>query len=190
MMYALARHDGGVEIMQCFPVRAKNGAGDVFSVDRIFWSEGRVILSNENQTVTLTGVPEDFAVTGWEFEYADPRTEVAKWSKDRHLEISSIDRVTEVPTERTYRDGWTFQDGKVGHDMAKCRKIHRDRLRSVRAVALSALDVEYHRADEAGDASAKAAVAKRKQALRDVTADPRIEAAQTPADLMLIGLPV
>lgn len=73
-------------------------------------------------------------------------------------------------------------DGKP--DMAKCREALRVRLRARRAPLLAALDVEYQRADEAGDAAAKKRIAARKQALRDVTADPAIDAAQTPADLM------
>ena len=46
--------------------------------------------------------------------------------------------------------------------------------------------MDYQRADEAGDTGAKADIAKRKQALRDVTADPAIEAARTPDELRAV----
>jgi hypothetical protein len=66
-------------------------------------------------------------------------------------------------------------------NMSKARDVHRDRLRQARTLLLNALDVEYIRAHEAnGDTSATVA---RKQALRDVTKHPDIEAAQTLADL-------
>jgi len=48
------------------------------------------------------------------------------------------------------------------------------------------LDVEYMRADEAGNVAKKLAVAKKKQELRDVTADPRIESAKTPEELKAV----
>lgn len=64
-------------------------------------------------------------------------------------------------------------------DMHRARDIHRDRIRAARATALAALDVAYQRADEQGDAAAKAAIAAQKQALRDAPADPRIDAAST-----------
>lgn len=71
-------------------------------------------------------------------------------------------------------------------NMDKARDIHRDRLRAMRQPVLEALDVEYQRADEQADANLKADIAARKQALRDVTADPAIEAAKTPEELSAI----
>ncbi|MEJ0012348.1 MAG: hypothetical protein WDM94_06895 [Bauldia sp.] len=70
--------------------------------------------------------------------------------------------------------------------MDKARAIHCDRMRAARAPRLAALDIAYQRADESGDAAAKAAVAARKQALRDVTADPAIAAAETPDALKAV----
>ena len=48
---------------------------------------------------------------------------------------------------------------------------------------MAALDIDYQRADEAADVARKREVVRRKQALRDVTDDPAIEAAQTPEEL-------
>ena len=69
--------------------------------------------------------------------------------------------------------------------MPLAREIWRDKMRQARAPKLEALDVEYMQADEVGDASKKAIVAQKKKALRDVTSDPAIEAAQTPEELKL-----
>ena len=91
---------------------------------------------------------------------------------------------------RVFRDAWK-DDGtnKPGVDMPKAREIHRRRLRKLRAPLLEALDTDYMRADEAGDNQRKKEIAARKQALRDVTADPAIEAAQTPEELLKVGMP-
>jgi len=75
------------------------------------------------------------------------------------------------------------EKGKPVIDMALARDLHRHRLRSERVPELAALDVDYQRADEAGDGAAKARVAARKQALRDVPRAKAIEAADTPAAL-------
>lgn len=73
-------------------------------------------------------------------------------------------------------------------DMAKAREIKRDLLRAEREPLLAAADVEYMRADEAGDAVAKATVAARKQALRDAPTHPMIGTAATPEALAAITM--
>ncbi len=94
---------------------------------------------------------------------------------------------TDFPVQdRDFRGAWRMRDGKIGVDMPAARGIHRDRMRQARAPRLAALDVEYQRADEAGDGAAKRAIGARKQALRDVTADPRIDAADTPDALRAV----
>lgn len=89
---------------------------------------------------------------------------------------------SEIPDDRTFRDAW-IDAGKIDVDMPKARAIHRQSLRDMRAPLLAALDVAYQRADEMDDAAEKARVAAKKQALRDVTSDPAIEAAKTPDEL-------
>lgn len=86
-----------------------------------------------------------------------------------------------VPQDRTFRGAWQFSGDAVEIDMAKARDIHRDRLRAERAPRLGALDVDYMKAlEQGGDTTS---VVAEKQALRDVTADPRIDAATTPDEL-------
>jgi hypothetical protein len=90
-------------------------------------------------------------------------------------------------TDRTFRNAWRdAKKGKPEVDMSKARDIHRDRLRALRQPLLEALDAEYLRADEEGDTAKKAATVKRKQALRDLPANPAIEAAKTPDKLKAI----
>lgn len=68
-------------------------------------------------------------------------------------------------------------------DMSKARNIWRDKIREERKPKLEQLDVDFMRAVEADDATEKAAIAAKKQALRDATDDPAIEAATTPEAL-------
>jgi hypothetical protein len=104
------------------------------------------------------------------------------------LDCTSWRRIAaaDIPPDRTFRGAWKDGGAAVDVDMPKARDIHRDRMRQAREPKLAALDIEYQRADEKGDAAAKADIAARKQALRDVTADPAIEAAQTPDELKAV----
>ena len=54
-------------------------------------------------------------------------------------------------------------------NIPKAKELQKERFRQVRKPLLEALDIDYQRADEAGDASKKTEVATKKQALRDVT---------------------
>ena len=94
-----------------------------------------------------------------------------RWAKD-----------DEFPADRTFRDAWT-DTGTVSVDMPKAREIHREKLRQLRAPKLAAEDTAFMRAIEADDKAEAARVALRKKALRDVTDDPRIDAAKTPDEL-------
>jgi hypothetical protein len=95
----------------------------------------------------------------------------------------TIVEVAAIPADRTFRDAW---NADLSVDMEKARAIHREALRQARVPLLTALDVAYARADEQGDTAAKQAVAAQKQELRDITADPAIDAAETPAQLKAV----
>jgi hypothetical protein len=94
----------------------------------------------------------------------------------------------ETPTERTFREAWTFggnaEAGIISVDMDKARDIWRDKIRKARAGKLEALDAEFMKALETG-ADTSAIVAE-KQALRDAPSDPAIDAATTPDELKLV----
>lgn len=89
----------------------------------------------------------------------------------------------DLPQDRTFREAWKHDGFSLSIDMQKARYIWRGKLRELRAPKLASLDIEYQRADESGDVAAKARIVSRKQSLRDVTSDPRIDAAQTTDDL-------
>ena len=92
-----------------------------------------------------------------------------------------------VPSDRTFRDAWMMSgNGIIEHDMEKCRAIHRQRLRTLRAPLLIKLDVEYMKALEAGDQSQCAAIEDKKNSLRNVTDDHAVDSASTPEELKTI----
>lgn len=112
---------------------------------------------------------------------ADIGSEIEKWKSVKtgyvsHQEITAA----EVPEDRTFRNAWK-PDLTV--DMPKAREIHKDKLRQLRVRLLEALDIEYAQADERNDNAKKTEIAARREALRNVTADPAIAAAATPEEL-------
>lgn len=119
---------------------------------------------------------------------ADPEADiaaVAEASVPVGVPYAVVDE-SAIPSDRTFRDAWVHEGEKVGVDMPRAREIHKERLRSIRAPILESLDVQFMRAVETGDDAKKADVAAKKQALRDVTAHPGIESAQTPDDLKAV----
>ena len=123
----------------------------------------------------------------------DPNTEIAKWHPDDQAKVTGWEvlELEAVPTDRYFRNAWTHvatarNAGHIAVDMDKAREIHRDVLRRQRAPLLASADVDYVKADEAEDVAKKAEIRAYKQALRDVPADPRIDAAQTPEELKAI----
>lgn len=115
-----------------------------------------------------------------------PEREKEAWDKcvKYHPDARWIDDA-EITLDRHFRTAWVDDNG-LRVDMMKARNIHRETLRALRAPKLTALDIEYMRADEAGNESIKSAIALKKQALRDVTDDPAIENALTPEDLKAV----
>ena len=91
-----------------------------------------------------------------------------------------------VPTDRTFREAWSFNGDAVEVDMTKARDIHKDNLRAERAPRLEALDVDYMKALEAGSGAAD--IAAKKKTLRDITADAKIGNASTPDALKALDL--
>ena len=74
----------------------------------------------------------------------------------------------------------------IGVNIAKAKELQKERFRQVRKPLLDALDIEYQRADEAGDASKKTEVATKKQALRDVTNNTALNDATTEAEVRAV----
>jgi hypothetical protein len=97
-----------------------------------------------------------------------------------------------TPPDRTFRNAWELSGQRVVVNMPKARVIHMDRIRAARDAQLKQLDVDYIKADEGGNAMAKATIAAEKTRLRDIpqtfdlslATTPETLAALWPADLM------
>lgn len=126
-------------------------------------------------------------------EGADLNVEIGKWVDTADMAWLPITATQcdpdQLPKDRTWRDAWAIQDGKVEVSIVKAREVHKERLRAARAPRLAALDVQYMRALEEKDETAAASIAAVKQALRDITADPRIASAATVEQLTAVTLP-
>lgn len=72
---------------------------------------------------------------------------------------------------REFRNAWHDEDPTETVDVCpiRAKEIKANQLRVLRDPKLKALDVEYQKADEQGDAAKKQEIATRKQVLRDVT---------------------
>jgi len=130
--------------------------------------------------------PVDGAIAKWAETEDEFVARIAKKDVPADAVGVQIIDASSIPSDRTFRNAWKAGNGCIEHDMAKCREIHRNRMRDARKSLFAVLDVEYMRADEAGNVAKKLAVAKKKQELRDVTADPRIESAKTPEELKAV----
>ena len=74
----------------------------------------------------------------------------------------------------------------IAVNIPKAKELQKERFRQVRKPLLEALDIDYQRADEAGDASKKTEVATKKQALRDVTNSTALNDATSEAEVRAV----
>jgi hypothetical protein len=112
----------------------------------------------------------------------------------RHIDTTKPYQVmdaTELPNQDgDYYEAWTMvsKNGisdqySVELDMVRAREIHRNKLREVRKSTLEALDIQFMRAVERGDIAKQQEIAAKKQQLRDITTDPRIDIATSCEEL-------
>lgn len=107
-------------------------------------------------------------------DHVKPRDVVKRWEKSGKDFKAKSYRVSKKAVKlppRMFRNAWTDDGKKIGVDMKHARAIKTDRIREHRDEFLKALDIDYMRADEAGDNTAKASIASRKQMLRDLPED-------------------
>jgi hypothetical protein len=99
----------------------------------------------------------------------------------------SIDEHEQFNQHRHHRDAMELVGGVVQHNMPKARELHRHLLRHQRAEKLLILDGAYNGAVAKGDTAKADEIEAKRQALRDLTSDPRIEAAKDISELVQIG---
>jgi hypothetical protein len=90
-----------------------------------------------------------------------------------------------LPENRSFRNAWVYtKAGQLTVRMDQAREIHKDHLRRHRDSEFKTLDSDYLKADEDNDAYKKKEVRVKKQKLRDITDDSKIESANTPEELI------
>lgn len=108
----------------------------------------------------------------------------------RHVEV--LDIVTKETAEYRFdpngKSTLRLSGNILTWHMPGVRDKERELRRRARTPRLAALDIDYMRADERGDEVEKLRIAAKKQYLRDITDDPAIEAAQTPDELISVGV--
>ena len=99
--------------------------------------------------------------------------EFLAWCAERSVPIGvphQIVDVNAIPRDRTFRNAWKSEAGRIVEDVEKAKEVTKDILRAQRAPLLEALDVAFMRAIEQGvDATP---IASEKQRLRDITQEP------------------
>jgi hypothetical protein len=103
--------------------------------------------------------------------------------EELRLSAVVVERGSIPEQHRGFRAAWRMEGGAIVVNMAEARTIKLAQIRARRDEMLSRLDIEYMRADEASDTAGKAAIAARKQVLRDLPKNVNLEQFTTPDDL-------
>jgi len=77
--------------------------------------------------------------------------------------------VSEIPSDRYFRNAWKHSEGVIEVDMPKAVEIQKEKLRQERKPLLEALDAQFMIALENDDKKALADIKAEKQRLRDIT---------------------
>jgi len=94
--------------------------------------------------------------------------EIAVLDVPKGAEWKIIDE-EELPADKTFRDAWVWNDGKVDVSLEKAKEIVKDWLRKLREPIFEKLDLAYMRAMEAKDVELQEQISAKKQQLRDIT---------------------
>jgi hypothetical protein len=87
---------------------------------------------------------------------------------------------------RAHRNALEDVGGKIQHNMPKARELHREYLRHYNGDKLIGLDRDWVNASVAKDNAKIKATEDKRKALADTVVDPRIEAAKTIEELLLV----
>ena len=95
----------------------------------------------------------------------------------------SVVPITDIPSDRTFRNAFEDNGSAVTINMPKARSIHMEHIRQVRNAELARLDVPFTRALEAVDTAEQRRIAALKQELRDIPQTFNLARFRTPATL-------
>jgi len=135
----------------------------------------KVIIYNQENGIMAVCVPaENCGLTVQEIAAKD-RPEGA-----RIIENTDLDSL-----DNEFRNAWSCDaDMNPTIDMEKARDVWRDKIRMARKPKLEELDIQYMRAQEAGEDTS--AIVATKNKLRDFPSKPEIDSASTVEELKVI----
>jgi hypothetical protein len=196
MRYAAGLADGSVVIIDVAPktVTVDGNAYRVTHFERVGNGIYRLSYFNVEENVPYT---EEYAADDPAITYHSPQKELSKLDRSA-TNVQPIEDETFLE-DRTFREAWKLVGSELTVDMPRAREIHRQHMRVARQPKLAQLDVDYFKTLEASVTTGLAPetpeytslenIAAQKQKLRDVTAMPEIEAAQTPEELKAVWPP-
>lgn len=94
--------------------------------------------------------------------------------------------VSAIPEDRTFRNGWEQVGASIAHNLPKCKELCRQHIRELRKPRFEPLERAQRTALTKGEMAKAAELEVQLQALRDATADPRIEGATAVDELKAI----
>lgn len=203
MRYVVANQDGSVALLTLVPSFITLNTGARFAVRGVRRQEvtpgfGFTKLYGDGFELIVGDLSYDIAllerdtIPGVTLDFPDAQREIDRWPASVRSAVVSLRPLLpgeRVPVNRTFRDAWT-DTGRVEVDMTKAREIWRDKMRDAREPLFAPLDASQLSAISVTADQATKEIEAQKQVLRDVTADPGIDAATTPDELVQVWPPV
>lgn len=115
-------------------------------------------------------IPADQFMRGWPVagavvEWAETEDEFLNRIAAKDVPNGTLYEIVEsenIPTDRTFRDAWKSGNGRVEHDIEKCKLIAHEKRRIARATEFAPLDIEATIPAKAADAETKRQVIREK----------------------------
>jgi hypothetical protein len=143
------------------------------------------IFSDENHMV-LPDNYDDLFFEALISDFTDPDAYGAGMSYQELVQYNSNNNIDNTETINEINK---VKNRTISINMNKARNIWKDKLRADRKPLLETLDVQYIRALERGQTETIQKIVKKKEFLRDITEDPRIENAENTDDLKEVTIP-
>lgn len=208
MRYLITNKDSSVAIVQLVPIKIVRNSDGLEAINlrykKVENQKSSVIFGEGVENNVPFGVEfkigdesydiadlTDNHIDGWTIVFPDIQIDIiAKWMPEAREAVSSVRVIekNEIPEDRYFRNAWQSDGSDINIDFAKAKQIHLNKLRRFRKPLLEDLDKEFIIADERTDKKKKSEVAARKQALRDITVHPFINAAKKPEELRLLTI--
>ena len=139
------------------------------------------------ESILLNLIKDDEFFDAWTADFSDPDGYGVGMPYEHWLSYkteNSIDNRELINNEIN-----KSKNRSITINMVKARNIWRDKLREERKPLLETLDVQYIRALERGETELIQKIVKKKEFLRDITEDPRIENATNTDNLRTVVIP-